>query len=462
MASQFRPASASPERPQSKPTRRSPTNSNHSRGSPVNQLIMDDPTGMALSDMPLSELKAQMEMTMGGFDASTGTSQHRPMSGESAEWASTPSARPALGGKTYISTGRPPPLQISSAAPVDPYEPLYEPHDLHSDVAAELRLQGGVVGRVHFPKREKVHLGPYLRCNFNVAPTEQLVSVPHKLLLGDRPSTASPRMQAVPPNSPRCRAASAAPRSRGGGLGRVSLATAGHAVGAVTGKKDGDLSSQKAFHDVFGLHQRSLGAAELLAVRRREDCLRQLRHMLHTALRVRGPCSRLSGVVSVQYQRLLGETVLSLLRRSVEVVLAAEGWRAAAGAQGAKLLKVKNELRTVPEAFVHNGANYLLKMLTDMDGLPLPGGSDPFFLKWFGRDSRWWHIPGCVPLELINPAQCLTAEDFDVMQRAEKVLLDEATLTVDTLVLAASAVASLAACACACVTRCCTTRRASV
>ena len=76
------------------------------------------------------------------------------------------------------------------------------------------------------------------------------------------------------------------------------------------------------------------------------------------------------------------------------MVLAAESWRAAAGAQGAKLLKVKNELRTVPEAFVYNGSNYLLKMLTDMDGLPLPGGSDPFFLRWFGRDSRWWHIPG--------------------------------------------------------------------
>ena len=74
-------------------------------------------------------------------------------------------------------------------------------------------------------------------------------------------------------------------------------------------------------------------------------------------------------------------------------MLAAESWRAAAGAQGAKLLKVKNELRTVPEAFVYNGSNYLLKMLTDMDGLPLPGGSDPFFLRWFGRDSRWWHTP---------------------------------------------------------------------
>ena len=44
--------------------------------------------------------------------------------------------------------------------------------------------------------------------------------------------------------------------------------------------------------------------------------------MLHTALRVRGPSSRLAGPVSVQYQRLLGEVMLALLRRSVEVVLA--------------------------------------------------------------------------------------------------------------------------------------------
>ena len=116
------------------------------------------------------------------------------------------------------------------------------------------------------------------------------------------------------------------------------------------------------------------------------------------------------------------------MSRSVEVVLAAESWRAAAGAQGAKLLKVKNELRTVPEAFVYNGSNYLLKMLTDMDGLPLPGGSDPFFLRWFGRDSRWWHIPGCAPLALLNPAVLLSAEDFDVMQRAEKVLHNEASV----------------------------------
>ena len=100
------------------------------------------------------------------------------MSGESA---STASAWPELEGETNSSTGRPPPVQVrDTAPPVDPYEPLYEPLDLHSDLAAELRLQGGVVGR-DSPKREKVHLGPYLRCNFNVPPVEQLVFVPHKL-----------------------------------------------------------------------------------------------------------------------------------------------------------------------------------------------------------------------------------------------------------------------------------------
>ena len=94
------------------------------------------------------------------------------------------------------------------------------------------------------------------------------------------------------------------------------MAAAAHAVAAVTGKTAGERPAQKkAFGDVLGLHQRSLGDAELLAVRRREECLRQLRHMLHTALRVRGPSSRLSGPVSVQYQRLLGEVMLALLRR---------------------------------------------------------------------------------------------------------------------------------------------------
>ena len=274
---------------------------------------------MPLSDMPLSELKAQMEMTMSHFDAiAAGPRRQRPMSGESA---STASAWPELEGETYSSTGRPPPVQVrDTAPPVDPYEPLYEPLDLHSDLAAELRLQGGVVGR-DSPKREKVHLGPYLRCNFNVPPVEQLVFVPHKLRqTQERPSSASPRLHAVPPNSPRSRAASAAPRSRAGRPGArpggVSLAAAAHAVAAVTGKTAGERPAQKkAFGDVLGLHQRSLGDAELLAVRRREECLRQLRHMLHTALRVRGPSSRLSGPVSVQYQRLLGEVMLALLRR---------------------------------------------------------------------------------------------------------------------------------------------------
>eukprot|EP00964_Phaeocystis_antarctica_P058723 scaffold34832_cov52-Phaeocystis_antarctica.AAC.1 len=77
--------------------------------------------------------------------------------------------------------------------------------------------------------------------DFNVPPSEQLVSVPHKLRHGDpRPSSASPRMQAMSPNSPRCRAASAAPRSRGGrGRGRMSSLTAGHAISAARSLQDG-------------------------------------------------------------------------------------------------------------------------------------------------------------------------------------------------------------------------------
>ena len=267
---------ASPERPQS--TRPGSANFGRARGSSVDQLADEtDSAGMPrsdlpLSDMPLSELKAQMETAMSHFDAiAAGPTKQRPMSGESA---STASAWPELGGhrlegETYSSTGRPAPVQVRDAAPVDPYEPQYEPLDLHSDLAAELRLQGGVVGR-DSPKREKVHLGPYLRCNFNVPPVEQLVFVPHKLRQPqERPSSARPRMHAVPPNSPRCRAASAAPRSRvgrpGARPGGVSLATAAHAVAAVTGKADGELAAQqKAGHGVLGLHQRSLCAAALL------------------------------------------------------------------------------------------------------------------------------------------------------------------------------------------------------
>lgn len=265
--------SASPERPQESGEFRpavvqrrefgpplacgSPANFGQALGSSVDQLANSNSAGMPrsdmpLSDMPLSELKAQMEMTMSHFDAIVaGPRKRRPMSGESA---STASAWPELEGhhlegETHSSTGRPPPVQVREAAPVDPYEPLYEPLDLHSDLAAELRLQGGVVGR-DSPKREKVHLGPYLRCNFNVPPVEQLVFVPHKLRQPqERPSSASPRMHAVPPNSPRSRAASAAPRSRASRprarSGGVSLATAAHSVAAVTGKTDGELAAQE-------------------------------------------------------------------------------------------------------------------------------------------------------------------------------------------------------------------------
>ena len=155
---------------------------------------------MPLSDMPLSELKAQMEMTMSHFDAiAAGPRRQRPMSGESA---STASAWPELEGhrvegETNSSAGRPPPVQVrDTAPPVDPYEPLYEPLDLHSDLAAELRLQGGVVGR-DSPKREKVHLGPYLRCNFNVPPVEQLVFVPHKLRQTQVPSVHADALPVV-------------------------------------------------------------------------------------------------------------------------------------------------------------------------------------------------------------------------------------------------------------------------
>ena len=164
----------SPERPQTGSRTRSPL---------VPSQPLSDLKDIPLSQLPLSELKAQMEMTMG--EPSTATRQRPTTAATHTSWASTPNARPAAGGKTYtrrtrkdITTDIATLLQVH--APVDPYEPPYEPLDLHSDVAHELRLQCGVVGRVHSPKnakKEKVHLGPYLRSfpvNFNVPPSEQV------------------------------------------------------------------------------------------------------------------------------------------------------------------------------------------------------------------------------------------------------------------------------------------------
>ena len=282
------------------------------------------------------------------------------------------------------------------------------------ELIVELRRQ---VLEQHRSKRPM--LGPYLG-----SATQQLTPLPQQALRSDaarRPATAGERSTAASGSSNAARPSTAVPRQsprkqRGGtmlGAGAPTVAAAG---------------SNFAAQSMLGVRQRSLGPAEGAAIRRREACLKELRQMLHTALRVRGPCSRLAGEVSVQYQRRLSQTLLQLLRCSLAVVRSAEAWRASSESQGAKLLKRGGTLRTVPEAFVWNGANYLLKMLTDLDGLPLPGGSDPFLLRWFGRDARWWHVPGCAPLEGISPELCCNEEEVEAMRTAEKVLHSEAAV----------------------------------
>lgn len=42
---------------------------------------------------------------------------------------------------------------------------------------------------------------------------------------------------------------------------------------------------------------------------------------------------------------------------------------------------------------MYYGVNYLLKILTDLCWLPLPGASDPLLLRWFGREAHWWRPP---------------------------------------------------------------------
>ena len=283
--------------------------------------------------------------------------------------------------------------------------------DLHkSAVAHELRRSDGVT---LVASDRKVFLGPYLlTCRFDRPPIEQLPPLPLPLALHKkrlRPGTAPSGYGWSQPLPPAAEFRSPKPPQSP----RKALAS-----------KPAGL--RKPPPDVQGLGQRSLGPRELLAVQRREACLRRLRHTLHTALRVRGTCASIKGLVATQYQKRLSDTLLELLHCSVEVVQAAETWRGSPDSQGAKLLKRGDTLRTVPEAFVWNGANYLLKMLTDMDGLPVPGGSDPFLLRWFGRDSHWWQMPGCMAMDLLNPELRCAEHEVNAMRSAEKVLHNEA------------------------------------
>ena len=198
----------------------------------LDHLLGDSSLDMALTpaqEQVYSEMYAGRQHTQASLGSDAGASGRRPTLQD-----------PEAAGRPSTATGRPSTTRSGRPNPhvrVDPHEPLYEAHDLHGEVAHELRLQGGVVGRVHAPKREKVHLGPYLRCRFDRPPSEQLAAVPSKLLQEQRPSSANPRLQAVPPHSPRSRAASAAPR--GSRAARRSSAAAALPAGPAKQEKRG-------------------------------------------------------------------------------------------------------------------------------------------------------------------------------------------------------------------------------
>ena len=103
--------------------------------------------------------------------------------------------------------------------------------------------------------------------------------------------------------------------------------------------------------------------------------LAQLHTLLHQSNRVRGGYNRLKGGVSRTFQRRLAAA-----RPPPRVGRRRAGgrrWRADEASHGAKLLKRGGTLRTVPEAFVYDGSNYLLKMLVDLDAMRSPAAPTP-------------------------------------------------------------------------------------
>ena len=146
---------------------------------------------------------------------------------------------------------------------------------------------------------------------------------------------------------------------------------------------------------------RPLGEAEIAAIRHREACMSSIAMQLQTVRRVRGQAVRLSGRVCAVFQWRMAQCLAALRDATLEVAEAAERWRTSSEAVGQRLVRRGSALRHVPEPMVYEGSNYLLKMLTDVAPLPLPGGTDPLFLRWFGTDVKWWHPNGgrhCLPL----------------------------------------------------------------
>lgn len=130
---------------------------------------------------------------------------------------------------------------------------------------------------------------------------------------------------------------------------------------------------------------RALSDPALRAIAEREECLQAITMQLQMVRRVRGQSGRLSGRILELFQWRIAKCIAALRLATLRVVEAAVTWRASDPDSSSS--------SSAPEPMVYYGVNYLLKILTDLCWLPLPGASDPLLLRWFGREAHWWRPP---------------------------------------------------------------------
>ena len=88
------------------------------------------------------------------------------------------------------------------------------------------------------------------------------------------------------------------------------------------------------------------------------------------------------------------------------VVEEAQRWRAAGGNWSTAIRMRRHSttgrLQAGAELFQHKSANYLTRILVDLERLPVPAASDPFLRRWLGEDQRWWIDEEAVPPEMLD------------------------------------------------------------
>ena len=215
--------------------------------------------------------------------------------------------------------------------------------------------------------------------------------VPPSRPLTARPASCMQVLITTPPStSPQVRPLSARPAS-----GARSSASVGSGGSGQAAAPSGHSASPNGLSlSVAVASGRPLSEALLAAIAQRESCLGAITALLIQTARVRGQAIRMSGRVCAVFQWRLAHSLVALRHATLQVVEAGEAWRVASGASGMRLVRLGTALRSVPEPIVHEGVNYLLKILSDLINLPLTGGSDPFLMRWFGEDAKWWHPNG--------------------------------------------------------------------